>query len=59
MDEAKICAIYPGAGCILRLRCPQVRVAVRSTGWKLDEFKIGVNRRALEFYQLEVVSDAD
>ena len=58
-DEAKICAIYPCAGCILRPWCPQVCVAVRSTGWKLDEFKIGVNRRALEFYRLEVCSDAD
>ena len=59
VDEAKICAIYPCAECILRLRCPQVCIAVRSSGCKLVSLKIGVNRRAPEYYRLELCSDVD
>ena len=54
-----IWAIYYFAKCILGLTWPQVCIAVRPFGWKLVSLKIGVNRRAPEFYRLAVCSDAE
>ena len=43
--EAMIWAIYYFAKCILGLKCPQVCIAVLSSGWKLVSLKIGVSQR--------------